>query len=180
MRQNGYVITGGMGFGKTTLIEELCRDGRHHKIPEVAKDIIDEQIKTGGRLIPWVDRYGFENALLDRRIQLYLSAPEDRICFFDRGIPEAIPFFRSEGKEIPRKFFQASEEYRYNKKVFVVPPWREIYVNRPARPQAFDEAVVLGELIAEAYRELGYELVEVPRVSPAERARFVLRNVGVD
>jgi predicted ATPase len=34
-RSNCYVITGGVGFGKTTLIEELCKDEKYFKIPEI-------------------------------------------------------------------------------------------------------------------------------------------------
>lgn len=47
-----YVITGGPGTGKTSLIEALERDGLK-TIKEVARDIIKEQQQQGGEALPW-------------------------------------------------------------------------------------------------------------------------------
>lgn len=178
MRQNTYyLITGGVGFGKTTLINELCKTGDYYKIPEIAAEIINEQIKIGGTLIPWVDRYAFEAELLKRKIDIYLSSPSNKICFFDRGIPDAIAFFNSEKKKIPQEYFEAAKNYRYNQKVFIVPPWREIYKNRPTRPQTYNEAVKLNKLIVQTYEQLGYKVIEIPKIDIKERVSFVKKHL---
>lgn len=52
---NFYVLTGGPGVGKTTLLEELER--RNYEIvPEIARELIKEQQKTNGQVLPWKDK----------------------------------------------------------------------------------------------------------------------------
>ena len=48
---NFYVITGGPGSGKTTVLAELMRLG-HRCIPEDARAVIQEQVASGGRRCP--------------------------------------------------------------------------------------------------------------------------------
>ena len=61
-----------------------------------------------------------------------------------------------------------------NRTVFIAPPWREIYCIDAERKQTFEDGVHGYRLLAEAYPDHGYELVELPRVSVAERVEFVL------
>jgi len=177
MKPNCYIITGGVGFGKTTLVEELCKDEMYFKIPEIAAELIEEQKRIGGRLIPWIDRYAFEEELMKRRIEAYICAPKDKICFFDRGIPDVIAFLKLENKEMPKLYFEVSKKCRYSTKVFFVPPWKEIYTNNIARPQTYEESLDLSNLIKEAYTGLGYELVEIPKMTVKERVEFIKKNL---
>ncbi len=172
-RSNLFVITGTVGVGKTSLTEELGNESEYFATSELAAGLIREQIRVGGRLIPWLNRRAFEVELLRRRIRQYEEAPKGSLSFFDRAIPEAIPFFRSEFKSAPEVFLEASQKYRYNDVVFFLPPWEKIYENSPTRPQKFSEALHLSKLLWEAYEELGYEMVEVPKVSVRGRVEFV-------
>ena len=61
--------------------------------------------------------------------------------------------------------------------MFLAPPWPEIYATDTERKQTLDEAVKTYGLMVEAYEDCGYEVVEVPRVSPVERADFVLSGL---
>ena len=60
---NLYVISGGQGAGKTTVLLELARFGFHHA-PEVARQIIQEQIRSGGTALPWADRQAYTCVML--------------------------------------------------------------------------------------------------------------------
>ena len=180
IRSNCYVLTGGVGFGKTALIAQLCQAGAYSAIPEFAAELIFEQISLNGDLLPWkgTDSFlAFEAALLSMRVEAYLSMPDDRLVFADRGIADAIPFFAIDGVPIPEFYLSAARRYRYNRRVFLVPPWAEIYVQTPVRPQTFDESARIGQLVIDTYRELGYELIEVPRTGLPDRAKFVLANL---
>ncbi len=68
---------------------------------------------------------------------------------------------------------------RYDSRVFMTPPWREIYVGDAERRQGFDAAVAEYERLAEAYPLLGYRLDVLPRASVAERADFVLNRLEI-
>jgi hypothetical protein len=57
--------------------------------------------------------------------------------------------------------------------VFFVPLQREIHHRDTERKQGFGEAERTCVVMLEVYKALGYQLVEVPKLEPAVRARFV-------
>jgi predicted ATPase len=172
------VISGGPGAGKTTLLLELERRG-FRCAPEVARQIIQEQVRLEGDALPWGDRQRYCRLLMERSIASYREhAGPAGITFFDRGIPDALCYSRLAGLGLEDEVMAACQRYRYATEVFLAPPWREIYVTDAERWQSFDEAVRTYELMVEAYRDCGYEVVEIPRVSVGERADFLVRAVA--
>jgi predicted ATPase len=82
-----FVITGGPRSGKTTLLNELARR-RYPCVPEVARQIIQEQVASGGNALPWGDRTLYTGLMLERSIQSFLEHFSDsRVTFADRRIP---------------------------------------------------------------------------------------------
>ena len=69
---------------------------------------------------------------------------------------------------------------RYNSRVFIAPPWKEIYGRDEERRQSWDVAMRTYDIMAKTYAELGYELVELPRTSVAQRADFVIAEMSVE
>jgi predicted ATPase len=59
-----------------------------------------------------------------------------------------------------------------------MPPWAEIYAQDAERKQDFAEAVATYRFAADTYPKLGYELVEVPKLSVSGRVDFVLASIG--
>ena len=55
MSDHFFVVTGGPGAGKTTLIEELARRG-FLPVPESGRAIIRKEIQTGVNALSWADR----------------------------------------------------------------------------------------------------------------------------
>ena len=53
-----FVVTGGPGSGKSSLIESLRRRG-FRSMPEAGRAIIQDQIRIGGKFLPWADRSMF-------------------------------------------------------------------------------------------------------------------------
>jgi len=93
--------------------------------------------------------------------------------FFDRGVPDVIGYLRLEGIAVPDVMLHAARSYRYQPRVFICPPWPEIYAADSERKQSLDVAERTYRAMVEVYSELGYELIEVPRARVDERARFV-------
>ena len=63
---------------------------------------------------------------------------------------------------------------RYNRRVFIAPPWKEIFGRDDERRQDWHVAVRTYEIMAETYSGLGYELIELPRTPVDERTDFVI------
>jgi predicted ATPase len=62
----------------------------------------------------------------------------------------------------------------------LAPPWKEIYRTDGERKQDFREADRTYQYMAEVYRECGYETIELPKLTPAERAKFILDQLQID
>jgi predicted ATPase len=171
---NFIVLTGGPGSGKSTLIGALARAG-FATAPESGRQIIKEQVAAGGSALPWADRNRFAEAMLTRDIQAYRSF-ESTIdpVFFDRGIPDVLGYLTLCGIAIPPHMTAAAARYRYHRRVFIAPPWRDIFAQDAERKQTFDEAERTCDAMIQVYSDAGYELVELPRVSVEERARFLV------
>jgi len=171
-----YVITGGPGFGKSALIDALEKKGFHCG-KDVAREFIKEQISNGGKIFPWSNRIEFSKIILQKRIKQYENALKGKICFFDRGIPDIIGFFIKDELEVPQEFFKAERDYKYKKIVFLTPPWLEIYKKDNVRRMDYNEAVVIHNILKKLYQELGYEIINIPKVQVSERVKFILSKI---
>jgi len=178
-RDRFFVITGGPGSGKTTLIEALERAG-HARTVEAGRAIIQDQVAIGGRALPWADRAAFAEMMLCWEIRSYRIAQQQTgLVFFDRGVPDVIGYLRLSGLAVPAHIEKAAETFRYNRRVFIAPPWREIFGQDTERKQDFAEAERTYEAMAATYNACGYELLTIPRLPVAERLRFVIETADV-
>src|SRR3954465_8016880 len=87
-----FIVTGGPGSGKSTLIEALAAEGLH-AMPEAGRAIIQEQVASGGNALPWSDRLAFAERMFAWEIRSWhaahaLAGP----VLFDRGIPDVVGY----------------------------------------------------------------------------------------
>src|SRR5690242_18034543 len=91
---NLFLISGGPGSGKTTVLRELAKAGFSY-VPEVARRIIQEQVETGGTALPWADRTTYTRLMLQRSIETFLEHLSTAMpTFADRGIPDTLGYAR--------------------------------------------------------------------------------------
>ena len=170
------VISGCSGGGKSTLLAELCRRG-YAVMDEPGRRIVAEELRTGGSLLPWLDKVGFahraiEIALADRRSAAALNG----WVFFDRGLVDAAAGLEHlTGKPVLTTLDQS---HRYHRRVFLAPPWPEIYATDTERRHSFDAAVAEYSRLLRTYPSLGYDVVILPKVEVGERADLVLAALG--
>lgn len=179
LKENFYIITGGPGVGKTSLLAALENSG-FVCIPEAARQIIQEQMQTGGDALPWGNTEIYRDLMLDKSIADYLSAGQscsDQIIFFDRGIPDTLAYSYLINLPVSEELGAAAQKYKYNQKVFILPPWEEIYQTDNERKQDFEEAVRTYEVLGKTYQNLGYELIEIPKMKITERAEFIIKTI---
>lgn len=169
-----HVITGGPGFGKTSIINELKARG-YWGGAEVFDGLIASELASGGDALPWLNREKFEDKALPLKIEDYLAAPLGKIAFYDRGFPDHIAYCKHDGFKPMDSWLQAVKKYPYSS-VFLVPPWPDIYEQDTIRREPYNQAVAIHERIVAAYLECGYAPIEIPPAPISERADFVLRH----
>jgi predicted ATPase len=172
-----YVITGGPGVGKTTLLNELKAKGMT-VIPEIARELIKEQQKIDGEALPWKNKKRYMELMFQRSVESFEKAVLEHQgkdpVFFDRGFLDALCYVSLEGIPIDPEMKTVSQTLRYNTNVFILPPWKDIYQTDAQRRQDWNEAVFTYNKMIQTYRCYEYNFVEVPKTSVPERADFVL------
>ena len=92
-----FVVTGGPGAGKTTLIDALARAGYARSV-EAARAIIQDQLAIRCGALPWCDPAMFTEMMLSWEMRSYrLACAEAGPVFFDRGVPELAGYLRLVG-----------------------------------------------------------------------------------
>ncbi|HCS29047.1 MAG TPA: hypothetical protein DIW43_16440, partial [Spongiibacteraceae bacterium] len=83
-----FVITGGPGGGKSTLLDALAERG-YRIAPEAARRLIKKRLAEGLASRP--DPVTFARAILDSdRAQYRAATDHDGTTFFDRGVLDAL------------------------------------------------------------------------------------------
>lgn len=176
--QQRFILTGGPGSGKSTVIDALMNRG-YWCSEEAGRGVIQDQVRIDGDALPWADKVAFAELMLCWEMRSWhevegLTAP----CFYDRGVPDVAGYLHLSELPIPRYLENAVAKFRYNRTVFIAPPWREIYVQDAERKQSFDVAVSTYQAMMKAYREYDYQLIELPCVPVDERVDFILSVIG--
>ncbi|PHV12464.1 AAA family ATPase [Chitinimonas sp. BJB300] len=171
------VLTGGPGSGKSTLLDRLEQAG-YVRSDEAGRGIIQHQVAIGGHALPWCDPAAFAEQMLAWDMRSYqLAQNKSGPVFFDRGVPDVVGYLQLVGLPVPAHMESAVEIFRYNPRVFITPPWPEIFCQDNERMQSYAEAVRTYESLVKTYLKYGYELIELPRLPVDERAQFLLSEV---
>ena len=168
-------ISGCSGGGKSTLLAELSARG-HPVVEEPGRRIVRRELATGGSALPWIDAAAFarravETALADRRD----AETHSGWVFFDRGLVDAAAAFEHiTGEPVLQRL---GTLHRYHQRIFLAPPWAEIYRADAERQHGFEAGVDEYHRLEKAFRDLRYDVVLLPKASVAERADFVLDSL---
>lgn len=174
VKNNYVVISGCSGGGKSTLLSELVHRG-YSVVLEPGRQIVKEQIAIEGDALPWTNLKKFLDLALSRYLFQFNSQKESQsLIFFDRGIIDALQLNQPQ----PEYFQHAAKNFRYNRLVFLVPPWPEIFVSDPERQHNFESAKKEFDELVIKYKDYGYETVLIPKVGVKERVDFILEKLG--
>ncbi|WP_222983974.1 AAA family ATPase [Flagellimonas meishanensis] len=185
MGKQKVVITGAPGTGKTSLVKGLEEKG-FHCYHEIIRDMTSKA-KMEGNGVDFVsnplmfveDAHQFNKDLLQGRAQHYKQAQKTdvAISFFDRGMPDVLAYMDFFGQSYGNDFVKTCKAHRYDQ-VFIVPPWKEIYISDNERLESFEEAENIHHALLNTYIQFGYDPVEVPKASISQRISFILETLN--
>lgn len=178
MKKKKIVITGGPGTGKTSIIKVLEKNG-YHCLHEISRQITLQAQKEGIDQLFLAQPLLFSQKLLEGRIQQHAKADnfDAEVVFIDRGVPDVVAYMDYFGNEYPPLFRDACKQYSYDT-VFLLPPWKEIYVSDNERYESFEQAVSIHDHLEESYLRSGYNPIEVPTGSVEERFSFIVDHLS--
>ncbi|EZH83876.1 ATPase [Ectopseudomonas composti] len=170
-----HVLTGGPGSGKSSLLTTLAQAG-HSTCEEAGRAIIREQQAIGGSGLPWRDPNLFAERMLAWELKAHRQAQKMKgPVFFDRSLVDIIGYLRLNDLPVSEHLLRAVRQLRYQSPVLLLPHWPQIYRNDAERRQDALEAERTCAVMREVYAEAGYQLLEVPTASLAQRRNFVLQ-----
>ena len=170
------VVSGCSGGGKSTLIEALAAGG-FSTVKEPGRRIVREEQARGGDALPWVDLAAFARRAIAMAIadRAAAEAMPGRV-FFDRGVIDAaIALEHATGEAVVAPLAQT---FPYHRKVFLTPPWPEIWIRDSARLHDLADVEAEYAQLAAAWPALGYEVYVLPRIGVNERVEWMLKRLG--
>ncbi|MBK9332000.1 MAG: AAA family ATPase [Ignavibacteria bacterium] len=176
IKNNYFILSGAMGGGKSAIIKHL-RKKNYICIDEPARRILEEQRSVVGNGVPEKDPELFCQLMLSRSLHQFKSnADYEGPVIFDRGIPDLIAYADLFGI-IKNVYMNAAKIYLYNKNVFMFNGIEEIYTTDNERKMDFVAAEKFGFKVNDIYKELGYNVTEVPFLSEEERSEFIINMI---
>ena len=168
-----FIVTGAPGAGKTTLLDAAARAGTVVG-KEAARAVIQSQAAIDGPAVQWREPAMFGELMLDRDIQSWqMLRASGGAALCDRGIPDLVAFGRMLKLPNDEHFRRAAMLYRYNPIVFFAPPWPEIFVADAERIEDLEHAQRIYGPMRDVYEELGYRIIDLPKLPVAQRLAFV-------
>ncbi|VWD64881.1 ATPase [Burkholderia lata] len=170
------VVSGCSGGGKSTLSAELEQRG-YAVVEEPRRRILNAEMCANGMALPWSDPIASLHRVLamalDGRAAIESESRSNSWVFFDRWLIDAATGLQYlTGESLLARLGQL---HRYHRRVFLTPPWSEIYVQDSERRHCLEEATEEYSRLLEAYPALGYVVSILPKVGVTERADYVLR-----
>jgi len=175
-----YILTGPPGAGKTAILRQLEVIG-YAVVEEAATDVIALGIALG-REEPWRDDDFIDKVLaLQRQRQNSVAVARDTTVFFDRSPACTLALSRyldfTTSPLLDREVSRVLAEGTYEPTVFFI---RNQGFVQPtaARQISFEDSLAFERLHEQTYRDLGFQLVEVPAGPLADRVELIRQTAS--
>lgn len=157
-----YVLTGGPGTGKSSIILALKQKGEY-VVREAAEDYIRLR-QAQCQKEPWTEP-DFQDKVLRLQLQREAKIPSKaKRVFIDRGLADGLAYYQIAGKKPSRQMIKAIRKMKKERpyeKVFLIKNLG-ICEKTCVRREGMEEALKLEKLQEQNYKLLGYEVIKIP------------------
>ena len=120
------------------------------------------------------DEAEFQRKVLKIKINVEKEAPKDKTVFFDRAIPDSIAYYQICGLDL-KEVLKFCQKNVYQKIFFLEQlPFDQDY----ARIEDNQTIKKLNKFLKESYKNLGYEVIDIPVIPVEERVRKILKEIN--
>ena len=125
------------------------------------------------------DSKQFNQQLLTERRKQFEGAEgkKEATIFYDRGMPDVLGYMDYFDQPYTSDFINACKQYRYDA-IFLLPPWKAIYVQDNERLETYLQATEIHEHLKSTYISLGYDVIEVPFGTVKQRLSFIVNHIN--
>ncbi|WP_243699125.1 AAA family ATPase [Pseudomonas sediminis] len=135
------------------MLAALAQKGQN-VVEEAGREIIRDQQAIAGLGLPWHDPRLFAELMLAWELRAHRQALTRKgPVFFDRSLVDIIGYLRLNDLPVGEHLLQAVRQLRYQRQVFLLPHWPQIYRNDHERRQDAAEAERTCAVMREAYVE---------------------------
>jgi predicted ATPase len=170
------VISGCSGGGKSTLLAELARRG-HRTFAEPGRDIVKAELASGGDALPWTNPQRFAESCIALAIEHIKASQSETRAFFDRSLIDAVSALEHMRLPVPDTACRALDAKPYASRVFMAPPWPELFATDTERRHTFEDSTAEYERLLVSYKNHGHDIVLIPKQPVDQRADFILQNL---
>ena len=156
---------------KTTLLQAL--QSEFVTCFEEVFRVLFLQAKDRGVDSPFQDEpLALSEKIIKGRVADFHAAAVSKIHLYDRGIHDAIAYLDRIQVEVPKHFIEIGQSHIYDK-VFILPPWQEIFANDQERIEKFEETEAIHNELIRTYTAYGMPPIVVPKLSVEKRVSFL-------
>jgi predicted ATPase len=175
-----YILTGPPGAGKTAVLRQLEVIG-YAVVEEAATDVIALGNAFGDEE-PWRDQGFIDKVIaLQRQRQQSVAVTRDTTVFFDRSPVCSLALSRYLGVAasplLEEEVSRVVAERTYEPTVFFIRN-QGFVTATAARRISFEDSLVFEQIHERTYRDLGFEVVDVPAGPLADRVALILQAIG--
>lgn len=174
-----YVLTGGPGVGKSTVISELAKRG-YAVAPEAYTLLHNRAEKEQSLDTLLADPVKFRSKLMEEQLKIESRLNPEKSAFLDRSAIDVVAFGDHFKVEMSKELRDEANR-KYDLIFFLDPLPAKYYENTKVRRETPEEAELIHNDLKKAYKDRGYhpyQLIDVPFGTPEFRAQYMLDAIA--